>query len=253
LQEREQRNGEARRQVEARLEEVRGLLSRADRRAREFPEERRRWLGVIEHLESTLLEIRVRLNALNAEASMLQQGLAEALAGHVPVLQAVKGEVALENQAASSLPGSLSDSSISLARKVLQMPVEALHKLSLEEMTQLHSQIGAENVLASSPEVARLMGRVELANQGVGVSQAAQEEAPADSPERRRQLALRAAIEKIQRNRIDQMTPEEVKMTVACYDLVCRRMNPTPTDKHLKRVLGAAISILRRKQAEQGR
>ena len=46
------------------------------------------------------------------------------------------------------------------------------------------------------------------------------------------------------------MTRAEVEMTVACYELMVRRVNPTPSDQRLKRILSGAINILQRKQAE---
>ena len=210
------------------VEEIRGLLAKADTRLREDPENRRRWLGVIENLENSLVEVKARLE-------------------HVE-MSIQRGETQTDAQAeaprtASSI--SLSDSGIRLVENVLSMPVLEVSKLTLEDLA--HTQAKSDDPGPTPEQRARAAARIEMANQ---LRPAPPASTDTEIPSQRSQLLLRAAIDKIQSGRIETMSPDELRVIAACHELMVRRVNPTPSDLRLKRILGGAINILQRRQNE---
>ena len=208
------------------LDEVKGLLARADARVREEPENRRRWATVVENLEASLAELRVRLQRNELE---LKQA---------------------EGQLPSKLPAigaTLSDSSTNLLTSVIHMSVNEVSSLTLEQAARIEADCTNSDLVGPEQRV-QVLAHVELANQSAPPPTPACDDG--ELAARRSQLALRGAIDKIQTGRIDTMTMEEVRMTIACYDLIRRRVNPTVSDQRLTRILGAAINILNRKHAE---
>jgi len=91
-----------------------------------------------------------------------------------------------------------------------------------------------------------LSGRLEVANQA-HVDETAVEEP--NAPERREQIMLRAAIEKVGSNRLQNITDEEARLINNCYHLLARRLNPSMKDERLLRILGAAVQVLERRRA----
>lgn len=214
--------------IERKIEEVRTLLARADQRLREDPENRRRWLSVVENLEASLIELRARQQ--RNEIELKQAETSQATPTREP-----------------QLGHPLTESSTHLLESVAAMPLVSASAMTLEQAARIESlcREGGGGELNDTRR-AQVLARVELANQSPPTYTDDAEELPA----RRTQLALRGAIDKIQHGRIDTMTSDEVRMTVACYDLIRRRVNPTPSDQRLTRILGAAINILNRKHAE---
>jgi hypothetical protein len=129
------------------------------------------------------------------------------------------------------------------ARLILARPVEEIAELTLQDVSSMFDSVAIENVAAAAPDAGQLMTTLEITGQTLGND-------AAHDPERRRQTALRCAIEKIQTKQIDKMTPEEVRMTLVCYESLTRRTNRTPKDERLSRILGAAIQIINRKRAK---
>ena len=69
----------------------------------------------------------------------------------------------------------------------------------------------------------------------------------------RRQLVLRAAIDKVGKRAFDDMTLDEIKLLMACHSLLTSRLEPTLRDQRLRRILDTAIKILqKRKDAMEG-
>lgn len=215
--------------IERKIDEVKGLLARADERVKADPENRRRWSTVVENLENSLTELRARLQ-LNEIELKQADGPSSPVATPMP------------------MPGHpLTESSTNLLESVAQMSVVDASGLNLEQAARIESALQAGEAALDPAHQARVQARLEIANQSSPVQDQPDE---GDLPARRLQLALRTAVDKIQGGRIDTMSPEEVRMTVACYDLIRRRVNPTPGDQRLTRILGAAINILNRKHAE---
>jgi hypothetical protein len=220
-----------REELARKLDEIRLLLSKADARLREDPENRRRWMTVVENLEASLAEVKARLEQAELELKLLETRATSS---------ALPGE--------PGRPGSdvLSESGTRLIQSVLKMPLDDVTALNIEALAHVHAQCQPGAV--PEGERVRALARVELANQ-MRVDMPREDDS--EMPSRRSQLLLRSAINKIQTGRVDAMTADEVRITVACHELMVSRVNPSLADKRLARILGAAISVFNRKRADQ--
>lgn len=225
---------EKRARARAVLEEIKHLLKKADARRKTEPAHLRRWNSVLDNLEFSLDEAKARLEA--CERELERMGAAAAQYEGSPVQDKAPW---------------LSESAPDLdehERHLLQAPIEQLSKCSLEEISLVQSHLMDQSA-EENPEAEHLLGRLELANQvredPIGPAK------PEDPNQCRKQLLLRGAIDKIQSNHIDTMLPEETQLVLSCYSLLTRRLNPTPKDERLIRILGAAIKVIKRRRAQQ--
>lgn len=214
-----------REQLTLKIEEIRGLLAKADARLREDPENRRRWLTVVENLENSLTDVKARLQFIEEE---IKRG--------VTTVQETKG---------SAIRLSLSDSGVRFVDNVLGMSVMDMSRMNIEDLAQTQAKYDEPGT--TEAQRARAAARVELANQTRAEVPASAE---SEIPSQRSQLVLRAAIDKIQAGCIGSMSQEEAKLIMACHELMVRRVNPTPSDLRLKRILSGAINILQKRQNE---
>lgn len=230
------------RQEEARaaMEKVRDLLAKADVRRHREPQNQRKWNAVLDHLEISLDEARARIEASQQETLRLQEQLHDTQAMGKPDVEAVATTLATAGAAQTS---TFEDTE----KKLLAASFLDLGKFSLEQIALVQSHL-LEQPEEKATETEQLLGRLELANQVRDeVSVASSDDAP---EYQRRQLLLRAAIDKIQTNRIDTMTRQEIDLVISCHSLLSRRLRPTPKDERLVRILSAAIKVLQRKHAE---
>lgn len=210
------------------LDEVKSLLAKADTRLREEPDQRRRWQDVIDKLELSLTEIRARCEHTELE------------------LKFARGQSSSPPLQRTEFTGNVSDSGIRFVNSMMDLSPASISGLSLEEIAQAHAH--GTSTRLSTGERALYEARLETANQ---VRAAAPSQDDTELPSRRTQLTLRAAIDKIQTGRIESMSPDEVRLTLSCYELMARRVNPTPSDLRLKRILGGALNILQRRQQRE--
>lgn len=209
---------EKREEYARKLEEVRTLLAKADARLKEDPENRKRWLSVVENLEASLTEVRARLEAADNDLRLMGSG------------------------GVSAPPPDIHQRSANVVENVLEISLGDLSRLSVEDIAKAQGE--CQHTGGDAERRGRALARLELANQ-MRAEAPAQDEG--DLPSRRSQIALRSALNKIQTGRIATMTGEEIRMTVACYELMVRRVNPSPSDLRLKRILSGAINILQRR------
>ena len=204
------------------VEQVRILLSKADARRLNEPDDARKWHRVLNNLEISLDESkkRVQLFALEIQRT---EGELEKLSRLSPEEDADFTE---------TLP------SESSAESDWDVKVHQVKAMSLEESALLQEQIDSGEVCDKQLEAS-----LELANQ-IG------EEKPAevDGDNTRRQIALRAAIDKIRKSRIDTMTYEEIKLVLACRTLLTSRLEPKDRDQRLKRIIDGASRVLQRRK-----
>lgn len=220
--------------------QISDLLGEADERRRQEAGTRAKWDRVISNLETCLREAKARLTHCEVELFRVEKrldGLSVEKTGAIELPPELEEFADIEDLRA------LTEDSLEAARKILGMPLEDIAKLNLEEVAELHNEIEEASTKVSKSSLERLRGRLELANQFA--------ESPPDQDlpdsERRRQHILRAAIEKIRTNQIDYMTEKEIKLILASYTLLTQRLSSIPKDERLKRILGAAVNILRRK------
>ena len=233
-----------RKQYREDLARVMSLLSKADARRKSETRDQRKWNTVLDNLEKSLDETRARLTVCDTRIEFLERELKGSPADTPPPLS--RAPEMDEFDGLEGLPA-LTENSLAVAKKILTMPVEDIGQLSIEETALLYSHITDESVDGASPSVERLLGRIEVANQTA--PEAAQVEKERQ-PQERRQAVLRAAVDKISAGRLDDMSAEEVRLTVATYNLLERRVTSSPRDKRLKRILGASAKILMRRQAK---
>lgn len=218
------------------------LLDKADRRRLEEPADSNRWNRVLENLESCLDEAKARVGACQAAIEQAQRQLGEFRPGEFP---APSLPPEMETLDFPPLP----PASLEAARRILSMPLEEVSKLTLEEVALLHSQIASERTETLAANTERILGRLELAIQ---TQKEPVESSTGDaSSEKRHQLLLRHAIDKVNSGHLTELTEQETKLLLSSYELVHNRLTPRAKDERLRRILGAAVNVvLHRKQAE---
>lgn len=210
------------------VDQVRVLLLKADERRISEPEDARKWNRVLENLENSLDQTRARYAYSHALTSQLEQALLE--------LEHTVGQTQIELP--EPPPAAIAEQWAATMEKVGAM--------SLEEACVLQSRIDSGEI-----HDAALEAGLELANQMHAEAEIIENERVSDS---RRQLVLRAAIDKVGKQAFDAMTLDEIKLLMACHSLLTSRLEPTMRDQRLKRILDGAIKILqKRKDAMEGR
>jgi hypothetical protein len=228
------------------LAAVMELLRKADERQKTEPGNRTMWYRVLNNLEHSLIELRSRIQSSEIDIGKLENELAQLPEPETDNPPADSAEVSPGTQVGVSLaepPSSRAPLPMEAAQLILARPVEEIAELTLQDVSSMFDSVAIENVAAAAPDAGQLMTTLEITGQTLGND-------AANDTERRRQTALRCAIEKIQTKQIDKMTPEEVRMTLVCYESLTRRTNRTPKDERLSRILGAAIQIINRKRAK---
>lgn len=215
-------------------ETIAALLEKADSRRNSQPEQRIRWKEVIENLEFCLDETKARLASCEASIMRLERRLKTMQEEGASPPDALPQDNSLleETTEFSKMPGD----AFAVAKHILTMPSDEMGRLTLDAVSDLHSQIAEENAAAAS-DTEKIFETALL------------QEASATSPqERRKQALLRGAIEKIQKNRIAALTEEEKRVIIASHELLLRKCDDTPKGMRLKRILGAAVNVLVNRQ-----
>lgn len=200
-------------QDERALSKIRDLLAKADARRHTPGEDARKWAKVAEDLEHSLDQTRARLE---------------------------RNRVLLRQ----------TEAQFDLADSALRLRVqEACEPETGENLVHTAASISLESLIKRESDAQRSdtpdrqqRSAVELLNQLAGH----QGEPTLDaSRERRNQSLLRTAVDKIQRDALDHITAEERRMLIICHSLLSRRLEPSPRDKHLIKVLDKALHTLR--------
>lgn len=206
------------------LDEVKVLLLKADEKRLSEPQEARKWNRVLTQLETSLDQTRARCAYSSVIVSQLEQASAEL-------------ERALESADAAPTLG-LPEAPPPAETEHWAATLEKVEAMNLEEACVLQSQIDAGEI-----QDATLEAGLALANQ-------LQHEPEIDTalPEARRQLVLRAAIDKVSKQAFNDMSLDEVKLLMACHVLLTSRLEPSMRDQRLRRILDGAIKILRKRK-----
>jgi len=207
------------------LEEVRGLLAKADERRLREPEEARKWNQVLEKLEKSLDLTKARYEQSERDVRRLEQEIRDLGGSPDVVVSPLSGD------------GSSSESQDEDPWRSTLRQVESLN---LEQASQLQCKIDSGEI-----QDERLEAGLALANQ-----MQAKVPEPEGGVESRRQLVLRRAIDKIGKRRYDLLSLDEINVVLACHSLLTSRLEPTPRDKRLRRILDGAIKILQRRKVE---
>jgi hypothetical protein len=238
------------------LYDVLELIDKAESRRKSEAENRSRWNRVLDNLEACMDEAKAKLGACESRIEHLERRRSaanvepepaqdvEARTPAVPEAPARRPEDAITDEELRILEemGPVNEASFDAARRLLSIPLDEMGKLSLEEVALLHEQISHADADTFGADAGRIFGRLELANQvrsdGGGELDT--------SHERRRQILLRSAIDKILGGRVSEMTEAEIKVTLACHELFARRINMTKRDERLKTIINAGVHLIRR-------
>lgn len=213
------------------LDEVKVLLVKADERRISEPQDARKWNRVLENLENSLDHTRARCAYSQAIVAQLDQ-------------ECVAFERSLEGAVAPAAVVPLNTEAVPVSEaEEWSATLETVGALNLEEASVLQSKIDAGEIHDPSLEAG-----LALANQ-----MRHEPEPESQVPEARRQLVLRAAIDKVGKQAFDDMTLDEIKLLMACHSLLTSRLEPTMRDQRLRRILDGAIKILqKRKDSMEG-
>lgn len=213
------------------LKTIAALLEKADSRRNSHPEQRKHWEGVIENLEFCLDQTKARLASCEASILRLERRLKTIQEESAFLSTSFSQDEGLfaESPELSTGPGD----AFAVAKCILKMPSEEMGRLTLDAISDLQSRICAENTAAAAPDIDHVLD-----------SALTQEPSETSPREQRKQVLLRGAIEKIQKNRIAALTEEEKRLLIASHDLLLRKCDDTLKGERLKRILGAAVNIL---------
>jgi hypothetical protein len=252
-------------ELQQKLEQMRDILAKADERRAREKFEPARWNPIIGNLETSYNQLKAEIVRTRTSLQETEQELSRALEATgqslssvdtgprcealppIADLRTLDTTVRLAAETTDGLTISL-DQPVGW-RDVLHMSLEILATLTEDEITQVRAFVtNARKGTITDVDRRLVEGRLQLASQ-------LRELAPetAEAPEgghRRRQIVLRAAIDKIQHNRAQQLIEEEVRAVLICQQRLARLPNPTMPEKRLLRILDAALNVLRRHKAK---
>jgi hypothetical protein len=226
---------EYRRQVQL-VDHIRGLLTRADARRTAEPENYRKWNRVLDNLETALIEAKNKLQRF--EANLDNERRWQQTVGEAPVVPDAPVPCS-DPEPATLLIDAAPDSELAAdaARGLLEAPLDTVEKAPLEQvaLAQRYLAWRAERGVSNGVDK-RLAGRVELAIQGRGGTQ----QKPVvgrTAQERRQQRALREIVAKIQHNRLDALSLQDIDLAMECYTVLTQRVDIEPSEARLKDIL----------------
>ncbi len=225
---------------EQNLDTVRTLIQKADTRRKQQHEreETEHWNRVLDHLERCLTEARARTEYLKLCKKRLEATF-EQKYGLLPADE--ERDLIYEEAALLSALPPRTEQSIATAKRLLTLPLEQIARLTLQQVSALHRDIVRENVEAATSEILD-----ELEAHPVG--NLLWKKGAKRTPETNRHRLLRVALEKIAANRLDSLTEEETQAFLANYERLVEKLPTTLKDERLKRILHAAVQLLRRRE-----
>ncbi|MFM1920228.1 MAG: hypothetical protein RLZZ303_1862 [Candidatus Hydrogenedentota bacterium] len=251
-------------ELQRKSEETRDLLSKADARRARDRDQVGRWNLILDNLERSYDAVRRELERTRIAREELERELSRALDSTGETLSAIDADpdLAAEAAARATVNAVVSDDDDAFGyeytppdegcqigwRDLLRMSMEDLALLTEEEIMEVRRNL-ERGLQARLGETDRRLieARLQLAAQ-------LRESAAMASPEneehlqRRRQIILRAAVDKIQHNRVGEMTEEEVRAVQLCQQRLASKPEASPGEKRLLRVIEAALALLRRQK-----
>lgn len=243
------------------VEETRELLAKADARRRQERDAASRWNGILDNLETSYRQLkqdldsaRISAGRIETELTRLESAFAVEESTTINEVEAMVATVAdtLE-QELNAGDGDGAEDEFSVMdvhigwRDLLHMTLEDLATLTASELSQVHDYLKPGRGGSLTETDRRLIeSRLQLAAELRAQAPPGEVEALEDG-ERRRQLVLRGAIEKIQNHRTIHMTDEEIRAVIWCQQrLVRKSASASVGEKRLLRILDAALSLIRR-------
>ena len=218
------------------LDQIRGLLEKADHRRALEKGNRRHWDDVLNHLEHSLDEARFKLE--QCDAAILQ---AEKLMSPNDVARAKAIASGEPVESLPAAPPTLSSHPEEAMKQVMSMSIEELRGLNMEQVALLHSQL-PEVTLDSQDDAKPMKARLELANQLRAV-------VPKTTPvsklmEKRKQLMLRRCLHKASANRFSDITREEKMLLQSTCDMLKHKVEGSQEDARLRQLVEVVMRKL---------
>lgn len=228
------------------LNQIKELLGKADARRISGQGDARRWSGVIDNLEKSLAEARLRLQRCDLVIFQVEFQLGIRAATDSPN----ENGGGVSDLGDDDLPMPL-DAELAV-EQVLAMSLNDLSKLTMEQVAIIHSRLPEKEIPLDLADFDRLGARLELANQTRTVAleepgtSPAEERTPLKSKfqERRNQFLLRATLEKVRSNRLADITREEKMLLANCLEMLSRRIEIDAREERLKEVFRDALEKL---------
>lgn len=217
---------------EALVHRVAELIDKAEEKRREGTDTSRDWGAFIEQMQESLREAQQNLiDAVKMEDRIRRRMERKAIAsvdadideGEAPYhpFPPIAAAIEAENRQALA------------ARTLHDAPLDLLHEITLENLGLARGYIAAKAAKGSlDARDSRIAARTELASQLHET-----EAAPVPDDKKRRQDALRRAVEKAEFDRIQEMSVEEMDLIVHCYGALKSKLNLSPADRRLMSVL----------------
>ncbi len=242
------------------VEETRELLSKADARRKEDRERGGRWNTIIDNLEVSYRQLKQELESSRISAGRIEGELARLMEslGAEGGSDLVNAEAVIAS-AADSMSAEISGGEVYTPadefsemdvrvgwRDLLHMSLEDLGTLTQAEISQVReSLLPGRSLNMTDTDRLLIDGRLQMAAE-LRASARPGEVEDLEKGERRRQLILRAAIEKIQHHRAIQMTDEEIRAVLWCQQRLAGKSKQSLGEQRLQRILEAAIALIRR-------
>ena len=244
----------------SKVEETRELLSKADARRKEDRERGGRWNTIIDNLEVSYRQLKQELESSRISAGRIEGELARLMEslGAEGGSDLVNAEAVIAS-AADSMSAEISGGEVYTPadefsemdvrvgwRDLLHMSLEDLGTLTQAEISQVReSLLPGRSLNMTDTDRLLIDGRLQMAAE-LRASARPGEVEDLEKGERRRQLILRAAIEKIQHHRAIQMTDEEIRAVLWCQQRLAGKSKQSLGEQRLQRILEAAIALIRR-------
>lgn len=251
-------------ELRVKLEQMRDILAKADERRARERNNPARWNPIIDNLEQSYKQLKQEVERTRHTLTQTERELNRALDATGDTMASVDPGhtmlTPLDVDEPEFTPPPLTEAELSGYtngtdqlvgwRDVLHMSIDNLSTLSEDEIFQVRSYMASARAGSITDTDRRLVeGRLQLAAQ-LRASALEEDAAAPGVVDRRRQIVLRAAIDKIQHNRAQQMTEEEVRAVLLCRQRLSLIPTPSMPEKRLLRIIEASLNVLRRHKAK---
>ncbi|MCX8063961.1 MAG: hypothetical protein N3G21_02165 [Candidatus Hydrogenedentes bacterium] len=205
------------------LQKTYDLLEKADEKLKEDKANYNHWLGVIENLEKSLIEIRGVLQGKETRLSELKRKYCE-------LSNTMRREDRKESlsEGEGDILNGAEIVSINVARELLSVPSEKLSQLTLSEISQILDEMKVEESTNT--------GSVEEQISGEKINK------QSELKEQFRFL-LTSALKKIWNNKPAELTTEERSVLLKAFHSLDKKRRRTPQEDRLHRVMSAMVKI----------
>jgi len=221
--------------LQAKIQQTRELLTRADARRLAEPENRSSWDKKLNQLEANYTTLKREFELAKMDTERLERELAN---------QKIGVDISLDSMiehADSGIEAGPESGAPALAGRgvvrIISTPLDKLASLGETRLTALEGFVSHSSQLTPEEQAATL-SRLSLAR-GMLTSDSA-------GAHGRRQFVLRGALDKIQRSIMHEVTPDEAEALSLCHDRLVSKAERSPAEERLIGLIGGAMNQLQR-------